>query len=127
MVSQALQAIRRVVTVDWPKNAEQRARSHLVAVAKAGHATIMAEQTARGGSPPEFDAYADTPGNRNLESVKAVIVYRYRYLRELVAVALQELRAASPVVSGLYRDSHTLFINGLPVTGAPPNLRAGDE
>lgn len=130
MVSRALQALRRTITVTWPAQANVEAKALLLRVAREGHARIMAEQVARGGIVPEWDAYADTHGNANLESVKIPngrLVYRYRYTREVLTVALAELRKASPVVSGLYRDSHTLFINGIAMTGAPPALKAGDE
>lgn len=129
MASAALQSFRRTVTIAWPAIAVDEARKLLVATARAGHARIMAEQTGRAGFVPDFDAYANTPGNTNLDSVKlpGPIVYRYRYVREVLTVALDELRKASPVVSGLYRDSHTLFINGIAVTGSPPNLKAGDD
>lgn len=129
MASAALQAFRRTVTVAWPKQAEEDARKTLVRVAREGNAKIVAEQTARAGVPPSVDAYANTPGNANLDSVRlpGPIVYRYRYQREIAAVALQALRDASPTVSGLYKDSHTLFINGIPVTGSPPVLLPTDE
>ena len=132
MASQALQAFRRTVTVAWPKHADEEARKLLVSTARAGHAKIMAEQISRAGIAPDFDAYANTPGNTNIETVKVpggMIVYRYRYAREILTVALEELRKASPVISGLYRDSHTLFINGVAVTnpGTSASLKAGDE
>lgn len=129
MVSAALQSFRRTVTVAWPLDAKEKAQKTLVRVARAGHAAIMAEQTARAGFAPEFEAYANNPGNTNLDSVvlPGPIVYRYRYVREILTVALDELRKASPVVSGLYRDSHTLFINGIPVAGTAPSIKAGDE
>lgn len=129
MASASIQAFRRTVTVAWPQHAKEEAQKTLVRVARAGHAAIMVEQQARAGFVPEFDAYANTPGNTNLDSVRlpGPIVYRYRYLREVLTVAMDELRKASPIVSGLYRDSHTLYINGIAVTGAAPNLKAGDE
>lgn len=46
------------------------------------------------------------------------IIYAYVYMTEVVAFALETLRAASPVGSsgdkhpGLYRDSHLVFIAG---------------
>lgn len=46
------------------------------------------------------------------------IEYRYSYMQEIVDFALSTLRALSPVGSGgdphpgLYRDSHTVFLNG---------------
>lgn len=130
LASKALQAIRRTVTVDWSKRSEAEARALLVRTAREGHARIMAEQTARGGFAPDWDAYADRPGNANLESVKVpngVIVFRYRYMRELIAFAIEELRKASPVVSGDYRNSHTLYVNGVPATVIPDRIEAGME
>jgi hypothetical protein len=128
MASAALQSFRRRVTVDWPQQAHEDARKKLVAVAMAGHNKIMAEQKARSGAIPEFEAYANTPGNGNLNSVvlPGPIVYRYRYLREVVQFALDELRKASPVVSGDYVRSHTLFINGSAVSQMPVRLNPGD-
>lgn len=52
------------------------------------------------------------------------IVYRYLDMSAIVAFALDTLRAASPVGStgdghpGLYRDSHTVFIDGHVVADA---------
>lgn len=46
------------------------------------------------------------------------IVYRFFYMTQVVEFALETLRANSPVGSdrdphpGLYRDSHTVFLNG---------------
>lgn len=129
MASKALQAIRRTITVDWPKSAEDDARKFLVRTARAGHAKIMSEQTARGGFPPDWDAYANRPGQTNLDNVilPGPIVFRYRYIRELILFALEELRKASPVISGAYRDSHTLYINGVPVSAIPDRIEAGTD
>lgn len=129
MPSAALQAFRRTVTVAWPKAADEEARQLLIRTAKAGNAKTIAEQTARAGYPPEVEAYANTPGNTNIDSVKlpGPIVFRYRYHREILKVALDELRRASPVVSGLYRGSHYVFVNGIPVEGVPGSVNAGDE
>lgn len=129
MASAALQSFRRTITVAWPQQAEADAQKALVRVARAGHAAIMQEQTTRAGFAPDFEAYANTPGNSNLDSVvlPGPIVYRYRYFREMLSVALDELRKASPVISGLYRDSHTVFVNGIAVVGVPQSLKKGDE
>lgn len=129
MASQALQGFRRTVTITWPANAKEDARKALVRIAKAGHQKIMAEQQVRSGYAPDFDFYANYQGNRNLDSVvlPGPIVYNYRYFREILDAALKLLRDASPVQSGLYRDSHTLYLNGAPITGSVPNIRAEDE
>lgn len=112
MASRSLQSFRRTITVSWPKVGDAQAKAHLISVAKAGHAKIMTEQAARGGAPT-WEAYANTPG-RPIESVvlPGPIVYRYQYLREVIQFALDELRKASPVVSGDYVRSHTIYING---------------
>jgi len=38
--------------------------------------------------------------------------FRFRYGREVIAFALEALRAVSPVLSGAYRSSHELFADG---------------
>lgn len=122
MASAALQAIRRRVTIDWRELSQQQAKELLLRTAREGHAKIMREQSLRSGVVPEWSAYANSPGNTNLESVRlpGPIVYTYRYRREIVLVAMKELYAASPVDSGLYRKSHTLFLNGLPAAASTP-------
>lgn len=116
MANASLAAFKRTVTVTWPKQQEAGAKAHLLKVAREGHAMIMAEQQARAGVAPTFDAYANTPGKPIEEVVlPGPIVYRYHYAREVVIKTLQELEAASPVISGDYKRGHTLFINGAPV------------
>ena len=88
----------------------------------------MREQASRAGVIPEFEAYANQPGNSNLESVRlpGPIVYKYRYIREIVLAAMKALEDASPVDSGAYRKAHTLFIDGAPsALGAV--IRRGQE
>lgn len=128
MVSAALQALRRRVTIDWRQLSEQQAKRLLIDTAKAGHDRIMREQSLRAGVIPEFDSYANNPGNTNLESVRlpGPIVFRYRYLREIVLVGLRELEAASPVDSGRYKRSHLLWINDIAVARGAP-IKAGDS
>lgn len=45
---------------------------------------------------------------------------------EIVEAALEALRAASPVVSGAYRDGHTLYVNGVAMDEVPASLKRGD-
>jgi hypothetical protein len=129
MASAALQSFRRRVTIDFPARAREAAQKRLVQVARQGHARIMAEQTARSGIAPDWDAYANTPGNPNLDSVvlPGPIVFRYRYHREIIVAALDMLRQASPVQSGKYRNSHTLFIDFQAVKAIPERLVAGQD
>lgn len=128
MPSPALQSIRRVVSVDWRQQVDADAKALLLRTARAGHAKIMQEQTARSGIAPDFTAYANTPANTNLESVRlpGPIVFRYRYLREVIATAMKALQDASPVDSGAYRKAHTLYIDGRPASTTSP-IRVGQE
>ena len=125
MARRAIQALRRTVTVAWPSATERDAKARLIQVAREGHAKIMADARSR-GSEPEWDAYANEPGNPRLESVvlPGPIVYRYRYVRDVVIAALDELRRASPVQSGDYVRSHMVFVGGVPVEVVPQVLRS---
>lgn len=118
MPSTALQSLRRRVTVDWRELSKEQAKELLLRTARQGHERIMRDQAARAGVFPEWDAYANSPGNTNLDSVRlpGPIVYRYRYRREIVLAALKALYAASPVQSGAYRNAHTLFVDGVPAS-----------
>jgi hypothetical protein len=121
-------SLRRITTVDWPKSTERNAKAHLIRTARTGHQNIMSDAAAK-GLVPSWEAYANSPGNKDLASVKlpGPIVFNYRYLSDVVQVALDELRKMSPVQSGDYVRSHTLFVNGSPVDAVPKNLKAGDQ
>lgn len=118
MASPAFNAIKRHITVAWPNLVDKEAKELLLKTAYATHAKILQDQKARGGVEPEWEAYANHPGNSNLESVRlpGPIVYTYRYRREILLVAMAYLRSLSPVNSGRYRDSHTIYVNGIPVS-----------
>jgi len=124
-----LEAFKRTITVDWRRQMDADARAFLVKTATESTQRIVAEQTARAGIPPQVETYANRPGNRDLKSVTlpGPIVSLFDYRPEIAAVALLELVRASPVESGTYRDSHTLFLNGIPVSGPLPPLRTQDE
>jgi hypothetical protein len=122
--SPALQAFRRTVTVDWKKGMEADAKALLIRTARQGHAEIMRRQ-----GNPAFEVYANRPGNTNIESVvlPGPIVYKYSNIKSIVEVALDELRKASPVVSGDYVRSHMLFVNGVAVNVLPETVKPSDE
>lgn len=128
MASSRLQAFRQTITVHWPQATEQQARALLVRTAREGIAEIVGRQSAD-GVPPGVTVYANRPGNPNIETVKlpGPIVALFDYRRKIAAEALLALIKASPVVSGAYRDSHTLFLNGAPVAGRLPELGPQDE
>jgi hypothetical protein len=128
MAAAALQSFRRTVEIAWPKHREVEGRKVLVQVARQGHAKIMMDYRAM-GAEPNWEAYANTPGQTNLDAVilPGPIVYRYRLLSDITEVALTALQKASPVRSGLYAKSHTIFINGQQVGRAPRILKRGDQ
>jgi len=129
MGSSSIQAFRQTVTVAWPAKQDAAARALLVRTARAGHARIMADAKSRSGSEPQWEVYANAPGNTSLDLVKlpGPIVYRYRYFTEVVQAALTALQKASPVRSGLYAKSHTVYVNGQPVAGVPKGLKSTDQ
>jgi hypothetical protein len=120
--------IRRLVTVDWPKGAERDQKAFLIRTARTGHQKIMADAKAK-GSVPAWEAYANTPTQKDLTKVilPGPIVYNYRYLNDLIEFALEELRRQSPIVSGAYKRGHTLYINDSPVTTIPKTFSQGDK
>lgn len=94
------------------------------AFARRAHATVMAAAP----RPSGFVRYVDGAKGAPEDAVKpnGVIVYDYLRIPEVARVAMELLFERSPVLSGLYRKSHTLFLNG----AAVPNLagwRPGDQ
>ncbi|MER8762890.1 hypothetical protein [Mesorhizobium sp. M0968] len=89
----------------------------LVATAKREHAKIMTADPV----PSSFVRIVDGAMGAPEESVKptGVIVYRYPRVEQVVQFAMETLFDLSPVLSGEYRNSHMLFINGVPY----PNLK----
>lgn len=122
-------AFKNTITVSFLDKCQVAAKRKLIEVAKATNETILKEQVARSGIKPDVEVYVNRPGNTNLESVvlPGPIVYNYRYRRELVVKALLALVKLSPVDSGDYRDSHTLFVNGSAALGPIPDLKPTDE
>lgn len=121
--------IRRIVTIDWPDKAKADGKQLLLKTAYAGHDRIMADARSR-GFEPYWEAYANRPGNSNLESVviPGPIVYSYRYLSDLIQFALDELRRQSPADSGKYKRSHTVYVNDVPIGGmVPKTIQPGDK
>jgi hypothetical protein len=124
MTQAAFQSFRRVVTVEWPAHAERNGKALLLRVARDGHAKIMAEAKARTGVVPQWEAFANQRGNTNLNSVilPGPIVYLYHYTTEVIEQALLLLQRLSPVRTGLYAKSHTIYVNGRPAGRAPKVL-----
>jgi len=96
----------------------------LVQTAKAEHAAVVREQPA----PQGFIRFVDGRQGAVEESVRpdGVIIYRYRRLDEVVQFAMETLFDLSPVLSGEYRNSHVLFVNGIEASNLA-KLAEGDE
>lgn len=93
----------------------------LVRTAKAEHAAIMRKQPV----PQGFTRIVDGRVGAAEESVRAdgVIVYQYRRLDEIVQFAMETLFDLSPVLSGEYRRSHVILIDGI----AQPDLKSWSQ
>lgn len=81
-----------------------------VALAKREHARVMQTEP----KPGRFVRAVDGVRGAREEAVKigGVIKYNYARLDEVVRFAMQTLFDLSPVLSGRYRQGHTLFVNG---------------
>ncbi|WP_158673473.1 hypothetical protein [Bosea sp. FBZP-16] len=98
----------------------------LVALAKSEHGKVMQASPI----PSSFRRFVDGREGAPEEAVKrfGVIEYHYQRLGEVVQVAMDTLFDLSPVLSGEYRRSHTLFVGGVAVRnlkGWQP--QSGDE
>lgn len=128
MARSSITALRQAFTVQRQAT-DDLSRKALVATARQVNASILREQTARAGIAPSVEAYANTPGNANLDSVKlpGPIVHLYDYRPEIAKVGLEALRAASPRQSGAYQNNHRVLLNGNEVEALPASLKATDE
>lgn len=129
MASQSLQALRQTITIGWKGLTEEQAKRHLINTARQGVEGILNEQISTVGVRPSAVVYANMLGNMNLESVKlpGPIIAIFDQRAAIVKMALQELRDASPIQSGLYRNSHIILLNGTQVETLPANLSATDQ
>lgn len=93
------------------KEATQRV---LVDTAKREHARIMNTDP----RPTKFTRTVDGRKGASEETVKpdGIIVYDYPRMNELIMVAMQTLFDLSPVLSGDYRNAHTIYVGGDPVS-----------
>ena len=106
-------AVARQATAEATKRA-------LVETAKRLHGEVMRTDP----RPTRFMRTVDARQGAREESVKpdGVITYVYPRLDAVVQYAMEVLFDMSPVLSGLYRSSHTLFVAGVAV----PDLKTWD-
>lgn len=86
----------------------------LAQTAKRRHAQVMNTDP----RPTKFTRTVDGKKGAVEETVKpdGIIVYDYPRMHEIVMVAMNTLFDLSPVLSGEYRNAHTIYVGGNPVT-----------
>ncbi|MGN6773496.1 MAG: hypothetical protein ACTHJQ_27160 [Rhizobiaceae bacterium] len=99
-------------------------RKLLIRTAKAKNAEVMS----RDPRPATFTRYVDGKEGVPEEAVEptGTIIYRYPRFELVVQYAMEMLFDLSPVLSGDYRNGHTLFLDGTPVSDLK-TWRPGDE
>lgn len=118
-----LQAVSAQFRVARLSTAEATHRA-IVALAKREHAKVLAAEPKPGG----FTRFVDGRRGAPEEAVKpnGVIVYEYQRLDLVVQLAMETLFDKSPVLSGAYRNAHTIFLNGTAVANLK-DWKTGDE
>jgi len=93
------------------KGTMEEVHKAIVATAAREHGKIMKAEP----RPASFTRTVDGIRGAPLEQVKRIVVFEYHRLAEVAQFAMETLFARSPVKSGDYRRSHTLFLNGVAV------------
>ena len=109
-----LQAVEQALALNLadispPESGRVLAAAHLEA-----HDQVVGDAGRRSVAEPDFVEVVDGHVGAPLASAEVQIVTLYDYRLEAALWAIERLEANSPVVSGLYRRSHTLFVNGTP-------------
>jgi len=65
-------------------------------------------------NPSSYDQFIDGVKDRAIEQIQPFgeAVFRFYYGREVIAFALEMLRALSPVLKGDYKRSHEVYVDG---------------
>lgn len=118
-----LQNVRTAIDIARAATLEATQRA-LVETAKREHAKIMGADP----KPGAFRRWVDGREGAAEETVKdfGVIQYEYERLDMVAQFALETLFDLSPVLSGDYRNSHTMFIRGRAVKNLR-RRRPGEE
>jgi len=119
----------RTFSADVGKAIDEQARLATIAYAKQVNAEILREQSARSGKQPGNHRVVNGQVQAPEESLTlpGYIRYLYDYRHEIVAEALDLLRAGSARDSGEYARSHKIFLNGAEVGSLPATLAETDD
>ncbi|CAB4196043.1 hypothetical protein UFOVP1299_51 [uncultured Caudovirales phage] len=118
--------IRQFLEVYLPGKNDAFVREKLVSIAKERNAEILSKfpQEER----PSTESWANSPGKVVEQvSLPGPIVFRYDHRRSAVVRALRLLISASPKDSGLYINSHDIYLNGGKVDRLPMKINTRDE
>lgn len=80
----------------------------------------VADLIATGRASPKYKRFVNGTEGLLEDAVKpdGTIAYRFGYMGEVAAFAIEFLKARSPVRSGKYRDSFIVAVNGRPIPAA---------
>lgn len=121
-----VEPIDRDVELIFAQELSPQARSQKLA-AFAREAINEAKETNRNvlGRVPPYKQYVDGSEGRSLDAVRpdGVIAVEFQLISETLIWIGNQLRAHSPVLTGRYQKSHTLYADGVevsPVAVVPP-------
>ncbi len=132
MISAKIDSVDRIVALAIRDTLSPAARSTAFAAFARKEIAEAARHNVRilGGPQPRPEILVDGRRGAALESVKPEGVIRAEFaapIGMIVREILAMLHTASPVVSGDYRRSHRLFINGVKQRSIPPDFAEGDD
>jgi hypothetical protein len=106
------------------KGTREEVQRRFVAFAREQHSRVMRSDP----RPASFLRTVDGVVGAREDAVRydGIIIYDYPRIPSVVAFAMEKLIEKSPVESGAYRDSHTIFLNGEPVSNLK-GYRPGDD
>jgi hypothetical protein len=107
--------IDRDIAVALAEDLSPEARSATLAeFAREALADAEQQNTAALGSEPPHDTFVDGTQGKSEDQVSpdGVIVYQFQLIGDVLTFVDEQLIAASPVKSGRYQRSHTLYADG---------------
>lgn len=113
----SLRAFEETLRVHARRTAELSQRA-LVETAERVRDARIAEQRSRAGVAPDYTQIVDRVRDAPLNAVRpdGTIIFEWCYLREIAEVALRQLRARGPDLSGAWKKSLTVFVDDVRAT-----------
>lgn len=102
----------------------EETRRVIIATAHREHGTVLKTDP----RPARWQQFVDGIEGGRFEAVKGngVIIIDYDRLDVVVQFAMETLFDKSPVLSGAYRNSHTIFVDGVAVTNLKDRFAGGE-